>query len=689
MKKLLTTLLAATMALTAVGGLVACGGDDTSGGGGGGGGDNNCVYYLAGASLGTAFDVEEGGETVSRDWYEKYMKPSEIPESIHFSQVSANNYALTVDLYKSDEFGILTAGQGWTDQIGGDKLDPVTDDRTAQISSQDNGVGGRNFHVGVSGNYTVKLNMTGGTPVVTYVRNGDPINAIHVDYDYFIKGDKVTAGTTMYVDYTKFKANDAKDEYTLEIGMQENDAFTFATIMEQDNAQKPERTSADFTLATDDKTKAAIELEKKPGEGENAEEKETGKFKIKGGTGTYVFKIKEDAEDKLTLSVEKKSDNVPAYDYYVVSPSKVEGASPFDFAYSQMTLNAETGAYEKNLDLAYDAKKGGDWVQVIAVAAGTEEVDTEKAKFVMTTAYASQEYFSDQVNMASDNWVVTASDTFNISIDPVSMIVTVKGQNDALTYNVELWGGMIKDWASAAASAEVKETKDDTPMTTTFYCTIEKDVEFQFRTNQKGSSNVIQYADGRITVNEEHPGTIHVDAEEFSYGAPDSLGNLKCLKTGMYKISVTIDTQGYVTDITIADVTYKVYLKGSYGNNPTWDLSKCVYNVANTTGTVEIVAELEKDAEFGFMTSDPADDKNTQIDWANGSGSLLNEKDFTVTDNTDNEWDKATGNFKVKTAGRYKFTVTVGANGAVKSIVAATTTDDVTVVPPAEGGEEA
>lgn len=683
MKKLLTTILAATMAVSAVGALVACGDDTTGGGGGGGGGANNCVYYLAGSSLGGALNLgEEGDDGVKANWYNGFMTAAEVPDNIHFSaKAGANNvYELTIDLYKSDEFGILTVAKGWGDQIGGDKLSPLTDDITANISSQDNGVGGRNFHVGVAGNYTITLDTNNDAIAVSYVRNGEPTVAIHVDYDYYIKGGKVSGGNTMYVDYTKFTPNTAKDEYTLEIGMQENDTFTFATIMEQDNSQKPERTSADFTLATDANTAAAIELEMKAGEGDNAEDVPTGKFKIKGGTGTYAFKIKEDAEDKLTLSVEKKADTVPAYDYYLVTGDKSEGKNPtFDYVYTKMTLNAETGEYQIAKNLVYDSKAGGDWVQVIVVPQGaaTADVTIDKAKFSIGTEYASQEYFSDQIDASGATWVATATDDFTVSIDPASMIVTVKGNHDALTYNVGLWGGMIKDWATAAVEAEIKETKDETPMTTTFVYTIQENTEFQFRTNMKGNSKVIQYADGRITVNTEHPGTVNVDAEKFSYGTTDQDGNFKCLQTGTYKIKVTIDNEGYVTNITISDMVYGVIVKGSYGNNSTWDVSKC--QGANAVNNVaEITVDLAVDDQFGFMVYDSEDTKKTQLTWAgnkNGGYDEIKKENYTYTF-TGEGFNTEAGNITCTVAGKYKFTVTVdGTTGRTISVVATVVTE--------------
>lgn len=635
-------------------GMVACGDPDDKPSGGGGG--NNCVYYLAGASLGNIFDVEVDGETVSRDWYPDYAKVGDIPESIHFTQKSNNVYELTANLYKSDAFAILTAGQTWTGQIGGDKLDPLTENEADPISSQDNGNGGRNFYVGVAGNYTLTLNTSSGTPVVTYVRNGDPTVAIHVDYNYYIKGDKVTAGNTMYVGYTQFAANSTKDQYTLEIGMQENDKFTFATIMEQDDSQRPEKKSGDFTLATDAETAAAIEVEM-TGEGE--EETATGKFKIKGGTGTYEFKIVEDAEDNLTLSAKKKADTLPEYDYYVIGKDPAS-EDDLDIAYTKMTLNTETNLYTLTTDLAI-----GDFVELCVVPKGTAaDKIAENIKFAIGKDYATTEYISNQLDTAGGNWVATAADTFTVTIDPVSMIVTVKGENDALIYKVELWGSMIENWAEAAASAELTYV-DGKSTTVEFVQALEAGNAFQFRTSQKGDSKVIHYADMRIPTNEGHTGVLDLETGCFDAEAE---GNIVCTADGSYRMTVTLDGDGYVVGIKIAKIAYGIYLKGDY-NGADWDLAKCEKAAFGENLTAEATITIAEGEAFGILLYDTADPKETQMAFG-GAKSVYNaltdsNYDYTVTAEG---FDLTGSNIKCVTAGTYKVTVTLGTDGKLVSV---------------------
>lgn len=526
MKKGLKMLVLGACIAFGVFGVFACGGGSKGGG-------NDCVYYLAGKSLGTAFP---------NVWYEKYTAISDIPDTIHFSAgATANTYTLTIDLYKSDQFCILTVGKGWTGQIGGDKVSPLSENMTDQLSSQDNGNGGRNFYCGVAGNYTITLDQSSETPVVTYVRNGDPIKAIHVDWNYYIKGEKVTAGTTRYTDYVKFKANTDKNEYTLEIGLQADDKITFPSIMVEDNDQKPEYTSADFTLSAD--SAAVIEAESATAEGAT-EPTPTGKYKIKGGVGTYKFTITEDENDARTLKVEKKAETVPEYDYYVVTAGD-DPNQALNFTYIRMS--SENGKFTADVDLEDEG-----FLEVAVIKKDQQANDKNKV-FSITTAYADSTYISNQINMSSGSWIATAADTFTVTIDPVSLITKVQGENDAVVWSVSVWG-IGGGWNSAS------ETKDATVVSN--QATVEFTLEltatdgFQFRVNRKGGNgNDTKYVDGRIVGDTEHPGTITKPDNTFTYNTTGGDTNLKCSVAGSYKFTLTLDADGYVTAIAIVAVT--------------------------------------------------------------------------------------------------------------------------------------
>lgn len=532
MKKWTKILAIGTCLALGATGMVACGDPDNKKPGGDGA--NNCVYYLAGASLGAIFDVEENGATVSRDWYEKYMKASEVPDAIHFAPKAGekNVWTLTGNFYKSDNFGILTVGEGWGGQMGANILDPQSENAADPLHAAPGGGNVPNIECGVAGNYTLTLNTADASnPVLTYVRNGDPTVAIHVDYDYYIKGAAVSGGNTMYVDYLKFAGNEAKDTYTLTIGMQENDKFTFASIMEQDNSQKPEFKSGDFTLDTGAATAAAIEVEKAAGEG--AEEEPTGNFKIKGGTGTYQFTITEDADNKLTLKAEKTSDEVPAYDYYIVMADKTKPGDITAVAYEKMTLNATTGKYEIEKTLVKD-----DWVELAVVPAGTAaDKIGDNVKYSVRTEYATPDYLSDQLDVSGGNWVMTnESDTFTITLDPTSMIVKLQGAHDTVTYNVFVYGNLSGSGWVDHEKAEVK-IKGEAPYKGTIVQELAVGDEFGIRTLKKGSDTQIGWgSNGNVTGDHAGLGTE---------------GNFKATEAGTYTFVVTIDEEGNITDITV------------------------------------------------------------------------------------------------------------------------------------------
>lgn len=169
-KRFLSVGLCLALGLSVGGGLAACNGDngnptptpDTS----------LSPYYLAGSGnvfLGTK--VGEGTDAVGGEWYEKYTDAESIPEAIHFvrSTTDGNIHTITVDLYENNEFGILTAGKGWTGQMGMNIMTETEDEYFVEGGGYDI----KNIKAAESGNYTFTLNMSGETPTLTYERNGD------------------------------------------------------------------------------------------------------------------------------------------------------------------------------------------------------------------------------------------------------------------------------------------------------------------------------------------------------------------------------------------------------------------------------------------------------------------------------------------------------------------------------------
>lgn len=168
-KRLLSVGLCLALGLSVGGGLAACkdSGDnpppvDTS----------PSPYYLAGSGnlfLGTA--TGEGDDKVGGEWYEKYADAESIPEAIHFvrSSTDSNIHTITVDLYADNEFGILTAGKGWTGQMGYNIVAESED----EYFVEGGGYTPKNIKVAEAGNYTITLTVSDGATTLTYERNGD------------------------------------------------------------------------------------------------------------------------------------------------------------------------------------------------------------------------------------------------------------------------------------------------------------------------------------------------------------------------------------------------------------------------------------------------------------------------------------------------------------------------------------
>ncbi|MCH5164889.1 MAG: hypothetical protein J1G01_00620 [Clostridiales bacterium] len=235
MKKLLATLLASTMALTAIGGLVAC--NDDNGGGGGG--------YV------DPFDSEIGGvwSVPEEDsyWlagglagYENASWDEPAPEGMKFEQNSENEnlYRLKLDLFEGDMFKIRFEGLGWDDEAGVSKLTAdinlLESLRDGDIGVENGGLGGANFEVKTDGQYEIRINTApSDRSVVTYVRLGDPTKELDTaSYVWYIRGDmngwdEVTDAEDApnYV-FTK----DAAGDSTLEITLEEEQGFKFCVI---------------------------------------------------------------------------------------------------------------------------------------------------------------------------------------------------------------------------------------------------------------------------------------------------------------------------------------------------------------------------------------------------------------------------------------------------------------------------
>lgn len=699
-KAILAVGLCLAVGLTGMG-LSACGGK----GGNPGGDGEKSKYYLAGQSLGTLFGgtwdetTETGG-----DWYSGYLTAAEIPDAIAFkTTATANTYKLTVDLYKGDNFGVLTAGEGWNGQMGGKtgdercELDPYTADKTAQLYGAPGGGNTENIMVGVAGNYTLTLAVdpaNANNNKITYVRNGDPTVEIHVDYNYWIKGDKVTQGTDLRVAYNQFTANDAKDTYELVIGMQENDQFTFLDQMIEDESSKKEQKSDAITLATDAGTTAAIEK----ADAEDAENP-TGKFKIKDGTGTYKFTLTEDAENNLTLKAEKTAETVPQYDFYL--KDNREGDTRMQKRQVKLEFDDGIGLYKTTLQMnkstANPAADPADpttaYLPGVASAFELSAVPTPQTpyadeaairaaeKFAITTAY-KDDYVSNQISTQGGSWLFTetTTDTVTITVDPVSMMVRAQGENDAVFYAAYLKGDIGGTGGGSPVVSTPALSEVNGKWTGAFSYTFEEDdlnKGFGIVTYNYYDANKAQIS----FVKEE--GYNCADGYDFDVCAQvvtdSGSGNMTITEAGTYEFAFVIDEDGKCENLTVRKgEALGVGVKGP-ATPGGWDTLTPLDGGAAYAedGTYTIMAAVELgEGDFGFNSYKFYGPEGNQISggWggkgADGNSTIKDDYQLNIHSSAADKIDQSGSNLAIKAGqgGTYYVMCVLDEAGQFKSL---------------------
>ena len=481
------------------------------------------TWYLAGTSKSGLFN--EAG-----DW-KGDLTDATVPDSVKLAQstTKGNEFTITCDLFKGDQFQILNTADGWngtsfSGQIGYGYMNPdqYSTENTAQMYGQSNpydaGAKKQNITVGVSGNYTIKLTVdTNGNKLteISYVRNGDIENA-DIQYEYYILGEKLNNWNTKALDFTHFATED-HSRYTLTIGMFAGDMFQFNSIDSNETALR--WGPANSVLADDAKTTAAIT---------NIADKN---FGIAGGAGTYTFTLtltKDGAgDDVLTVAAEKVAETMPDYDFYV------KGSIGGDTSWSQKHQMT--------------AGENGDYTLTVAIAQGeefmlvaTEKGDLNTTVFNITTAYAVDRFVSDQIEYKGNNFRAKSADTFTIKINAYTMAVSVSGESDEATVYAAILKGTVNGWDATKATAEQKVvfTSGNTADMTV---TLNVDDEFMFITcdNADATCAQVHYINaGAITLCDGLTGT----------------QNIKCTKAGTYKFTITIDDIGNFVSVTVVEV---------------------------------------------------------------------------------------------------------------------------------------
>ena len=234
MKKLLATLIATTMALSAVGGLVACGDDETP--------PPSYDDPFNKTITGTWSVPEEtywvaatlkyyDNETWGADAGE-----TNVPADFKFQQNSDNTdlYKITLNLYKGDIFKIRYSDNSWDASPGISKLTadenllPSLNTASSPIGEESGeGLGGKNFTVYQDGVYELRINTAPtDKSIVTYVRTGDaPV--LKTDYVVCLHGQ--FGGAAGWADSTEKSTEvlDAKADstHTFTKALAVNDVF--------------------------------------------------------------------------------------------------------------------------------------------------------------------------------------------------------------------------------------------------------------------------------------------------------------------------------------------------------------------------------------------------------------------------------------------------------------------------------
>lgn len=487
------------------------------------------TWYLAGSSLSDIF--EESGDWadgVGTGADKVLFTPETVPASVKLnkSATKGNEFSITHDFYKGDQFQILNTDQGWDGQLGYGYInaDQYSTATTANMYGVANPYDGSmtksNITIGVSGNYTITLmvDADGKLTEFEYVRNGDA-EELPVEFNYFIKGETVTAWQNMLVDYTQFETED-NVVYTREMGMYANDSFMFLAtqIGDTTNAVTDCGVTA-FTLSDDADTAAAIEIA-------------NGNFKIKAGNGTYLFTITEATDGSRTLAAEKTAETFPEYDFYV------KGSIGGDTAWEERTpMISENGKYVLK-DVTINENEA---FQITVTNPGEEPATgVEKDAYSITNQYAKVAEMSNQIDFrsATNNFVALASDTFTISIDPVTMLVTVEGEHDTITWVTSIYGsfGGSSGWADGAT---VNILSDGT-LTGSVTKELAVGDTFGFRT-QKNGSQIGWF-------NASNNGWTGCEGLEGT-------GDISVTAAGTYKFDFVITADGAITSVTASVVT--------------------------------------------------------------------------------------------------------------------------------------
>ncbi|MCH5162718.1 MAG: DUF4397 domain-containing protein [Clostridiales bacterium] len=528
--------------------LVACGGDDSgkepgkTPGGTPVATEVKSEYYLAGTSPTSSLFSSALG-----DWNNGAKTVEDIPDSIAFYKSTTNNvYVLTADFFVGDEFGVLIAGQGWDGQMGTNVLSPAPTETT------DIGEGGgydiKNIKVNKEGNYTFILTVGKSGNKLTYVRNGNP-DPVTVQYNYWVKGEKISGGAAKYNALTQLKTDKDQTEYTVTVNLaaQEKISILGASV-----------TAGNSGTAID-------EVTLKEGAAITALTGDADGYQFQAGeAGAYTITITEDdvvdrEANKVTTKREVNATKAAALEYEIKIRSTAGDGymdqKEYDFELKgdkyEYKFTAAASKPQTQTDIKDIAVKDSFKISVVGKD-GTSIGSNAKVLYdlVLKDGFlAGWSELSPNINYQNTQYTILAAGEYTISIDATTFEVTVTSEQDEVpSYTVYAHGayGGKSDWGAHEVTGVVSSGNS---YTTTLTLSLKAGDEFGFKTHYTADHAMLGDQLDWASSNGSN-----IIAGKLEGVNADKTGNFKVLADGTYKFTIVAGEDGKFVSVTVEEV---------------------------------------------------------------------------------------------------------------------------------------
>jgi len=359
-----------------------------------------------------------------------------------------NEYKITIDLYKDDEFQFVI-NTDWHDKRGYGYLETNKDGSGAEIFTGTGGLGetaakGQNTKVVLSGNYTFTLHTfpdddyyntsdanyseankelynINPYDTISWIRNGDAAKLESVQTEYYIKGAQITQWGDLYNDYTKMSK--LLNEYTLKVYLKAGDEVMFTSLLVTDGVST---TGSEYIRYSnlDDESKALFEG--------------TSNMKAKAD-GEYTFKY--DSSKKL-LSVNLDSTvKMLQADYYIDGNfGNHKWNDTFYNSNYKFTEQGKDVYILKNIDL--DA--GKEFVIQSFSKGATADSGSKLAKYDFNYYRGDVSFEASNKASSNYNFKVINAGKYDISFNEYSKIITLT--KSGLEDTVHIKGSFAASW---------------------------------------------------------------------------------------------------------------------------------------------------------------------------------------------------------------------------------------------------